>query len=148
FSPDADGGRFYTPDGKAKLLFDPVRPPVETPDDAFPFTLLTGRGTSAQWHTNTRTRKSPVLRKLYPADCYVEIHPGDAARLGVHPEDWITVRSRRGAVRARAFVASTVQPGQVFLPMHYGGVNTLTNSEFDPYSRQPSYKHCAVAIVR
>jgi assimilatory nitrate reductase catalytic subunit len=146
FSQTENGGRFYTPDGKAKLLFDLVRPPSEPTDAAYPFTLLTGRGTSAQWHTNTRTGKSAVLRKLYPAECYVEIHPADAARLHIAPEEWISVRTRRGTVRARAFVASTVQAGHLFLPMHYDGVNTLTQSEFDPYSRQPSYKHCAAVV--
>jgi len=143
-----EDGRFYTPDGKAKLLFDPVRPPAEPPDGAYPFTLLTGRGTSAQWHTNTRTGRSAVLRKLYPADCYVEIHPADAARLGLEPETWVSVRTRRGAVRARAFIAASVQAGQLFLPMHYDGVNTLTQSEFDPYSRQPSFKHCAATVEK
>jgi assimilatory nitrate reductase catalytic subunit len=148
FSQAENGGRFYTPDGKAKLLFDLVRPPSEPTDAAYPFTLLTGRGTSAQWHTNTRTGKSAVLRKLYPSECYVEIHPADAARLQITPEDWVSVRTRRGSVRARAFVASTVQAGQLFLPMHYDNVNTLTQSEFDPYSRQPSYKHCAAVVEK
>ncbi len=146
FARDADGGRFYTPDGKARLLCDPIRPPAEPPDAAYPFILLTGRGTSAQWHTNTRTGKSAVLRKLYPRDCYVEIHPADAGRLGIGAEQWVRVRTRRGAVRARAFLASTVQSGHLFLPMHYEGVNTITRAEFDPYSRQPSYKHCAAVV--
>jgi assimilatory nitrate reductase catalytic subunit len=141
-------GRFFTPDGKARMLFDPVRPPAEPADAAYPFVLLTGRGTSAQWHTNTRTGKSAVLRKLYPADCYVELHAGDADRLGIAPEQWVRVRTRRGAVRARAFIASTVRSGQIFLPMHYDGVNRLTQSEFDPYSRQPSYKHCAALVEK
>jgi assimilatory nitrate reductase catalytic subunit len=60
----------------------------------------------------------------------------------------VRVRTRRGAVRARAFIASTVRSGQIFLPMHYDGVNRLTQSEFDPYSRQPSYKHCAALVEK
>lgn len=31
-----------------------------------PFVLLTGGGSSAQWHTETRTAKPGVLRRLYP----------------------------------------------------------------------------------
>lgn len=130
------------------MLFEPVRPPGETVDREYPMILLTGRGTSAQWHTNTRTGRSAVLRKLYPADCYVELHPDDAARLGIRPEEWVRVRTRRGALKARAFVAATVQRGQVFLPMHYDGVNALTLGDFDPYSRQPSYKHCAARVEK
>jgi len=45
-----------------------------------------------------------------------------------------------------AFVTATVCAGQVFIPMHYGLANKLTRAEFDPHSRQPSYKHCAVRI--
>jgi assimilatory nitrate reductase catalytic subunit len=39
-----------------------------------------------------------------------------------------------------------VQPGQVFLPMHYEETNRLTLGHFDPHSRQPSYKNCAVRV--
>jgi len=89
-----------------------------------------------------------VLRKLYPKECYVEIHPGDAERMRIEPEELITIRTRRGTGRARAFFAATVQPGQLFLPMHYEGINVLTRGEFDPYSRQPSYKHCAARVEK
>ena len=46
----------------------------------------------------------------------------------------------------RAFVTLGVKPGQVFLPMHFQPVNRLTFAAFDPYSRQPAYKHCAVSV--
>jgi hypothetical protein len=49
---------------------------------------------------------------------------------------------------ARAFVAATVRGGQIFLPMHYDGVNALTFPSFDPHSRQPSYKHCAARVEK
>jgi anaerobic selenocysteine-containing dehydrogenase len=143
-----EDGRFYHPDGKARFLFSPPQPLPEPPDAAYPFALLTGRGSSAQWHTNTRTGKSAVLRKLYPAEPQLEIHPEDAARLKLAAGDWVTVESRRGAARARALPASTVQRGQVFLTMHDASVNKLTFPAFDPHSRQPSYKHCAVRIAR
>ncbi len=141
-------GCFFTFDGKARMLFDAVRAPGEQVNPEYPFVLLTGRGSSAQWHTNTRTGKSAVLRKLYPRECYVEIHPSDASRMRVAPEEWVTVRTRRGKVSARAFFAATVQPGQIFLPMHYDGVNALIASEFDPHSRQPSYKHSAARVEK
>ncbi|MGB8464692.1 MAG: molybdopterin dinucleotide binding domain-containing protein [Terrimicrobiaceae bacterium] len=56
--------------------------------------------------------------------------------------------SRRGALLAAAFVTPTVQPGQIFIPMHYREVNQLTFPAFDSLSRQPSYKACAVNIFR
>ena len=111
-----------------------------------PFLLLTARGTSSQWHTNTRTGKSDVLRKLYPKDCYVEINPRDAQSLQIERNAVVRISSRRAMIRATAFVTPTVQPGQIFVPMHYGEVNRLTFPAFDSYSRQPSYKACAVKI--
>ena len=39
-----------------------------------------------------------------------------------------------------------VAPGQVFVPMHYDVTNQLTRTEYDPHSRQPSYKFCAVRL--
>ena len=139
-------GKFFTADGRARFLFEEPREAAEIADDEFPFVLLTGRGTSSQWHTQTRTGKSDVLRRLYPAEVYVEINPLDADRLGVAEHSMVTIRSRRGEIRATAFLMTTVQPGHVFVPMHYAVTNQLTNPEFDPYSRQPSYKSCAVAI--
>jgi predicted molibdopterin-dependent oxidoreductase YjgC len=143
-----EDGRFFTADGKARILFDEPRPMPEAPDSEYPFLLLTGRGTSSQWHTNTRTEKSDVLRKLYPPNCYAEIHPSDAQRLGILPNSPIRVASRRGVLQATAFVTPTVQPGQIFIPMHYREVNQLTFPAFDSLSRQPSYKACAVNIFR
>lgn len=139
-------GRFPTASGRARFLFDPPRAVAEPTDAEYPFVLMTGRGSSAQWHTNTRTGKSEILRRLYPAEAYVEIHPTDAARLGIRPHARVVVRTRRGSLEVNAFVTPTVRVGQVFLPMHYDGVNRLTAPAFDPHSRQPSYKHCAAAV--
>ena len=139
-------GRFFHGDGKARFVFENPRPMIEAPDDAFPLLLLTGRGSASQWHTQTRTAKSAVLRKLYPGSLHLEIHPADAAALGVGPGAEVVVESRRGRVRAKAFVSPTVARGQVFLPMHDASTNLLTAADFDPYSRQPSYKASAVRV--
>jgi assimilatory nitrate reductase catalytic subunit len=141
-------GQYFHPDGRAKFHFEDPRPAAETPDREYPFALLTGRGSAAQWHTQTRTGKSAVLRSLYPDRIYVEINPTDASDLSIRDGDSIQIRSRRGSITARAFVTSIVQPGQVFIPMHYATANQLTFPEFDPYSRQPSYKMSAVALAR
>ncbi len=141
-------GKFFTPDGRARFHFDPPRPMPEPPDAEYPFLLITGRGSSAQWHTGSRTDKSAVLRKLAPTVLTLELHPDDADRLGIVGGAEVTLRSRRGAADAIAVVTSTVQRGQVFLPMHFAAVNRLTFAAFDPHSRQPSYKACAVAISR
>lgn len=141
-------GQYFHADRKARFLCEAPRPLPEAPSEKFPFTLLTGRGSAAQWHTQTRTSKSAVLRKLYPKHIFAEIHPDDAERLEIAGGDMIEVRSLRGTISVRALVTACVQPGQIFIPMHYETTNQLTHDAFDPYSKQPSYKACAVALRR
>lgn len=143
-----EDGRFYHADEKAKFLFDTPRQPPEPTDAEYPWVLLTGRGASAQWHTGTRSGKSDVLRSLAPVACYLEINPADATQLSINSGCQVRITSRRGSILATAFVTPSVQPGQVFLPMHYAEVNRLTHPSFDPHSRQPNYKHCAVRVER
>jgi len=143
-----EDGAFYHVDKKAKFLFEAPRDVPEATDVEYPFILLTGRGTSSQWHTQTRTGKSAVLRKLYPDQIYVEINLADAKRLGIAANETVRVASRRGQVRATAFITNTVRAGHLFIPMHYATANVLTFPAFDPYSRQPAYKACAVSVSR
>ena len=141
-----EDGRFYHADGKARFIFEDTRDPLESPDNDYPLWLLTGRGSVAQWHTQTRTKKSAVLRKLASVEIYVEINPGDARAAQIQPNQWVVVETRRGKVKAKAVLTQSVKPGQIFIPMHYDIANTLTLSSFDPYSRQPSYKACAARV--
>ncbi len=141
-----EDGKFYTETGKAKFHFSPPAALPEPTDDAYPFTLLTGRGTSSQWHTQSRTGKSDILSKLAPKQAYVEIHPEDASELSLKNGDTAWVKSRRGKMIVKIYIAPTMQRGQLFIPMHYPEVNQLTHSSFDPHSRQPNYKACAVVV--
>ncbi len=141
-----EDGRFVHSDGRAKFIFADPLPMPEPADADFPFLLLTGRGSVSQWHTETRTAKSPVLRKLYPHDPYVEIHPSDAESLSITSHQWVTLTSRRGTATVRSVITSTLQPGQLFMPMHNIQTNSLTLEHVDPESRQPSYKDCAVNL--
>ncbi|MCI0744199.1 MAG: molybdopterin-dependent oxidoreductase [Verrucomicrobia subdivision 3 bacterium] len=139
-------GRFYHSDGKARFIFEAPRPAVEQPDSEYPFALLTGRGSSAQWHTLTRTNKSEILRRLGPSELQIEIHPSDARDLGLRAGGRAHVVSRRGSLVATTLITATIQRGHVFLPMHDASTNGLTLAVFDPYSRQPGYKFCAVRL--
>jgi anaerobic selenocysteine-containing dehydrogenase len=142
-----EDGRFYHPDGRARFLFEEPQPLSEPPTQRYPFILLTGRGSASQWHTQTRTRQSAVLRKLYPPNPFVEINPADARELRIVQNDRVVVESQRGRLVATAFPTHAVRRGQVFIPMHYEEANRLTDAVFDPYSKQPSYKSCAVRLV-
>ena len=141
-------GRFFHGDGRARFLFETPRPSREFLRPKFPLVLLTGRGSSSEWHTGTRTSKSALLRSLSASEPYVQLAPADAEARGVSANEWVVVESARGSMRARAFVTSTVRPGAVFVPMHLATTNQLTQAEFDPYSRQPSYKWCPVQVRR
>jgi len=142
-----ENGRFFHADGKARFIFDQPGELPEKPDAEFPFVLLTGRGTTAQWHTLTRTNKSEILRQLSPAELQVEVHPHDAKALGVRSGSRVNIASRRATIEAMVLVTATVQQGQVYLPMHDPATNKLTFPAFDAHSRQPSYKFCAVRLA-
>lgn len=139
-------GKFFHADGKARLVAGEPTPLPEPTDKRFPFTLITGRGSSSQWHTQTRTGKSAILKQLAPRELYVEINPADARRLGIAAHQWVELSSRRATIAARAFPTQSVKPGELFVPMHWPEVNKLTLAAFDPHSRQPAYKACAVTV--
>jgi anaerobic selenocysteine-containing dehydrogenase len=143
-----EDGLFYHADRKAKFIFEAPRELPEQVDDEYPFVLLTGRGSTAQWHTLTRTNKSEILRQLAPSELQVEVHPDDARAMGVRTGSWVRVVSRRGNASATVVITATVQSGQVYLPMHDPATNQLTMPAFDPYSRQPGYKFAAVRLER
>jgi assimilatory nitrate reductase catalytic subunit len=141
-----EDGKFYHPDQKARFMFTDVMPAPEKADGDYPFILLTGRGSVAQWHTQTRTGKVDMLKKMYPPDPYVEIHREDASPLGIQHDDWLIVTSRRGRAKVKARIDENVNKGVVFMAMHYFETNLLTYPAFDPESREPSYKYAAVNI--
>ena len=141
-------GRFFHPDGRARFVFAEPTPVPERTSPQYPLVLLTGRGTSSQWHTQTRTAKSSVLQALGSVEAYVEVAPDDAFARDIADGDWVEVESKRARIRARARVTPVVRTGQVFLPMHDAATNRLTHAVFDPHSRQPSYKSGAVEVRR
>ncbi len=150
----ADGGpRFPTKSGRGVFLPRPHMPPDELPDEDFPFVLNTGR-LQHQWHTLTKTGKIPTLNKLNPGP-FVELHPDDAAALGIADKDGVEVRSRRGRAVLPAVVTDRVRPGDCFAPFHWNDVfgealaiNAVTSDAVDPISLQPAFKFCAVALAR
>jgi assimilatory nitrate reductase catalytic subunit len=142
-------GRFQTDDGKARLIAADWEPFPEQPNAEFPLVLNTGR-TVEHWHTRTKTGKVPILERLSP-NAWVEMNPRDARQLRLKPQDKVDVVSRRGRVRGVELrVTETVAPGQIFVPFHYveANANQMTQSAFDPFSREPNYKQSAVRVER
>jgi assimilatory nitrate reductase catalytic subunit len=141
--------KFHTPDAKAH--FHPIRhrPSAEEPDDEYPVILTTGRVVS-QYLSGTQTRRIGPLVDQCP-EPFVEIHPDLAERHGIVNGDLVRVESRRGHVVLEAKVVTTIRPDTVFIPYHWAGeksANLLTIRAYDPLSRIPEFKKCAVKIER
>jgi assimilatory nitrate reductase catalytic subunit len=140
-------GQFQTDDGRARLIPGIWEPFPEQPNAEFPFVLNTGR-TVEHWHTRTKTSKVPILERLSP-NAWVEMNPADARALRLKPQARVDIVSRRGRVKSVELrVTETVAPGQLFVPFHYfeANANQVTQSAFDPISREPNYKQSAVRI--
>ncbi|MFI2205456.1 molybdopterin-dependent oxidoreductase [Streptomyces sp. NPDC020192] len=149
----ASAPRFPTASGRAVFHARPHIPAAEMPDDDYPFVLNTGR-VQHQWHTLTKTAKVAKLNKLDPGP-FVEVHPQDAARLGLTDGDSVEVASRRGRAVLPAVVTDRVRPGCCFAPFHwndlfgeYLSVNAVTSDAVDPLSFQPEFKVAAVSLTK
>ncbi len=142
-------GKFEHDDGKAKLLPVAWKPFPEQPNKEFPFILNTGR-TVEHWHTRTKTAQVPILERMSP-NAWLEMNPVDAKRLKLSTHDKVKILSRRGEVTGIELrITEITAPGQVFMPFHFSetNVNEVTQDAFDPISREPNYKQCAVEVVR
>jgi ferredoxin-nitrate reductase len=145
--------RFPTPTGRARFAPTEHREPADriTPD--FPLVLTTGR-IANQWHTMTRTAKSPELMAAEP-EPFLEVHADDAAAAGVRDGDQVRVRSRHGHAILRARLTATVPAGTAFAPFHWGAlhlkaghgaINAVVPRALDPTSRQAELKAAAIRL--
>ncbi len=135
--------------GKGKFHAIGYQAPAEMPDADYPFFLTTGR-MFAHFHTGTMTRISPHL-DVEQTTGYVSISPADAEALNIRENDVVVLSSRRGRIEAPARISAALQPGTLFLPIHFGEnpTNVLTSSEaFDPLAKIPEFKVSAVKIEK
>ena len=144
----AEGG-FYTSDRRARFVPTPVAVQSVSPD--FPLVLNTGR-IRDQWHTMTRTAKTPRLMSHY-AESFCEIHPDDAEDAGVAPATLVRIVTPQGTVIVRALVTERQQKGSIFVPMHWtdqqtaqGRIGAATLAAVDPVSGQPGLKFSGARI--
>src|ERR1035437_5185040 len=93
-----EDGRFFHPDGKAHLMNLVWRASGDPVDAEYPTYLTTGRVVS-QYLSGTQTRRIGALVDQYP-DPKLEIHPRLAEQCGIRAGDWVTVTSRRSAIRS------------------------------------------------
>ena len=146
-------GQFFHEGGKGRML--PVRwaPPAAKTAPRYPFRLNTGR-IRDQWHTMTRTALSPRL-SAHLAEPFLEIHPEDAADLGIGAADLVRITSPEGEAVLRARITDAVRRKEVFAPMHWTGetapsarIDAVVAAVTDPVSGQPESKAAVVAVER
>jgi nitrate reductase NapA len=145
----ADRIQFYgRPDRKAVVWLRPYKPPEEPVDAEYPFWFTTGR-VIEHWHTGTMTRNCKELTTA-SYETVAELHPDDAAGLGVKSGDKVKISSRRGADTFKVKVVDSARKGLVFTHMHDPEhmCNRITIDAVDPVSRQPEFKICAVKVVK
>jgi formate dehydrogenase major subunit/formate dehydrogenase alpha subunit len=134
--------------GKAPFQAVDYRPSAELPDNDYPLVLSTGR-TLYHYNSATQTRRDPGPVAKQRSN-FLEIHRGDAKRLGIKHGETIRVLSRRGAIEAEAWVSPRVRRGCVWMPMHFAEqrANLLTNDAGDSVTGTGEYKVCAVRVEK
>lgn len=120
---------------------------AETPSQRFPLVLNTGR-VLYHWHGGTITRHVGSLMARM-SDLEVSVNPADGERFGLRDGERVRVRSRRGELKGTARFTYRMRTGEVFIPfvrLSDSAANFLTNAVYDPDSKIPEYKVCAVRV--
>jgi formate dehydrogenase alpha subunit len=113
------------PGGKAKLI--PAFFEEERVEGEFPYLLVTG---PTLFHSGSLSTRSPGLSRLR-GNSYVEVHPEDAAQLGLTNYQEVALKSKHGKITVKAAISEKTAPGVLFVPYHFGlhGGNQLTGRD-------------------
>jgi len=135
------------PRGRARFVPVDYLPPGESPSQAYPFVLVTGR-ILQHYNCGAQTRRTDIL-KLVVADV-LEMHPEDAARLRLVDGEMVRLVSARSEAWLPLAVSERVQPGELFTSFHFPatGTNALLSSSADDSSKCPEYKVSAVRVEK
>jgi len=147
-----DGRGFATPNGRARFVPTPYRPPAVPADDQWPLVLNTGR-VRDQWHTMTRTGRLPRLM-AHEREPVLDVHPSDAQRFGLAAGNLARVESKHGSTVLPVRLSRDLRAGEVFAPMHWtdrftsaGPIDALVGAAVDPVSGQPEFKAMPVRVA-
>jgi len=133
--------------GKGLFIPEDYLPPVELPDEEYPIMFTTFRDL-ARYNFSSMTGKTSAIDGISP-ECFAEIHPEDAVRLGITDKCWVRLTSRRGSVEMRATITDRTQEGTISATYNHleALVNMLTLDALDRLSRTPEYKLCAIKVA-
>ncbi len=132
--------------GKFNVIHDV--PSKESPDEKYPFTLVTGRRL-AHYNDGTMTRRSKGLMTICPHET-IDINPDDAKMKRIKDGDLVRVVSRRGETLVKAKITNSSLPGRLFMSFHFEEplTNVLTSEGKDELSGTPEYKVTAVRVEK
>ncbi len=119
--------------------------PKEEVSEEFPLRLTTGRALDSY---NTGVQSGGFDSPIRYGDA-LDMHPGDAARLGLVEGDMATVSSPRGSVQMRIRIDSGLVEGLTFTTFHFPELvdtNVLTNDAWDKRSGTAEFKAAAIRV--
>ncbi len=154
---------FETPTGKLELYSEKIaactvdhpelsplpqwRDSADSVDrEQYPFTLIAGARLPNGLHTRTHTL--PWTRSLRPSAA-ADIHPDDAAALGITEGDMMVITGQSGQVRVAAHLTAANRRGDIYLYHGYreADANELVGqTHLDPYSGFPGYRQVCCSI--
>jgi assimilatory nitrate reductase catalytic subunit len=144
-------GGFFTADRRARFVAPELPQPCSAASAVFPLRLNTGR-LRDQWHTMTRTGKSPRLGSHSP-EPRLEIHPADAERAGVIDGGFARVTAASGSAVLRVHVHGGQRQGSIFAPIHWSDataaaarIGDMASDATDPVSGQPDLKAASARV--
>lgn len=119
--------------------------PIEQLTDEFPFRLTTGRALDSY---NTGVQSGGFNSPIRTGD-ELEMHPVDAARLGIVDGEVVRVTSPRGSVEMGVRIQPNLVVGLTFTTFHFPelvDLNLITNDAYDEKSGTSEFKAAAIAI--
>jgi formate dehydrogenase major subunit len=123
--------RFATANGKARFIHADWTPICETTTPEFPFLLSMGR-CIFHWDTGKMTRSS------VPTANWIEIHPKDAAELGITEGDTVEIVTKDTVFCGTAWITDEILEKTVFMPSHYVDADSsdlIQNTSLDAAAR-------------
>ena len=145
-------GGFFTPDRRARFVAVADPKLAAMPGRLLPLLLNTGR-VRDQWHTMTRTGKSPRLGAHIDEPC-VSIHPKDAEAFDVVDGGFARISTLYGSSVLRVVFSEAQRRGEIFAPIHWNGdtasdarIGALVQDTCDPVSGQPEMKATQATIA-
>ncbi len=135
------------PRGRARFVGVEYLPPGESPTEAYPFMLITGR-ILQHYNCGAQTRRTDIMQ-VVDTDV-LEMHPDDAQRLGFRDGDRAKLVSARGEAVLPVIMSGRVLPGELFTSFHFPttDLNVLLSSSADESSKCPEYKVSTVRVEK